>query len=705
MAILAKIRNRPIYLIMIIGLALFAFVISGIFKGNGGPSRSNIGSVNGEEISNQQFSKLLESQKNKKVSSIQAVKNVWNSVVREKVYKDALEKAGVVIGEKDIWDAMISNPGIQNDQRFKDESGLFDENKLKEYIATLKDNKDTPQGAQAWASWVDYENSVKANLAQTTYNNLVQSGLTASLKEGERVYKNDNTSSDIEMAFEPYSSIKDSEVTIADSEITSYINSHSKEFKVDANNEVDFVKFEVKPSQKDIEDVKKNITTLINDHEEWNDAAGAKEKVAGFVNAKDAKEFVREHSDTPFVDKLYLKKDLPNNVFDTLMTKPVGFVYGPYRDGDYFKLAKILSKDGEKSVSSSHILIAYKGATRAKEEVTRTREEAEKLAKEILKTVNKDNFADKAKENSDGPSASKGGELGFFKQGQLAKEFNDYIFDENRKIGDIDLVETSFGFHIIKVDDKKTDPGLKWAIVTNKIDPSEETESEIYQNAENFALDLTNGKDIKTLAKDKNYKVQSANKIEELGENINGLGKQREIVKWTFDETTKIGDVKRFDLENGDYAVVQLKAKNPKGLMGLNEAKLKVTPILKKEKKAALIKNKISGTTLAEMAKSVNKSVVNSKDVSVANANFKAGGKDVNVASALLYMKENDIKVINGDNGVFIVKIIKKNKPFEIKNFNTYANTLTNKFKNKTSKVFDALKEGSEIEDNRTLFY
>jgi parvulin-like peptidyl-prolyl isomerase len=705
MAILAQIRNRPIYLIMIIGLALFAFVVSGIFKGNGGPSRSNIGSVNGEEISNEQFSKLLEAQKNNKVSSIQAVKNVWNNVVREKVYEDALEKAGVVIGEKDIWDAMISNSGIQNDQRFKDESGLFDENKLKEYIATLKDNKDTPQGAQAWAGWVNYENSIKANLAQKTYDDLVKSGLTASLKEGERVYKNDNTSSDIEMVFVPYTTIKDEEVTVNDSEISSYIINHPKEYNVEANNEVAFVKFEVKPSQKDIDNVKSNIEKLINDREEWNDAAGAKEKIEGFINTKDAKEFVRENSDTPFIDKLYLKKGLPNNVFDTLMTKPVGYVYGPYRDGDYFKLAKILSKDGEKSVSSSHILIAYKGATRAKEEVTRTREEAEKLAKEILKTVNKDNFTDKAKEKSDGPSASKGGELGFYKEGQLAKEYNDFIFNKDSKIGDIKLVETSFGFHIIKIDDKKTDPGLKLAIVTNKIDPSEETESKIYQNAESFALDLTNGKDITELAKEKNYKVQTANKIEELSENINGLGKQREIVKWTFDESTKIDNVKRFDLENGDYAVVQLKAKNPKGLMPLNEAKLKIAPKLKKEKKATQIHNKISGNTIEEMAKSVNLKVLSAKDMSIANANFKNGGKDVNVASALLYMNENDLKVIDGNNGVFIIKIIKKNQPYEIKNFNTYTNTINNKLKNKTSKVFDALKEGSEIEDNRTLFY
>ncbi len=705
MAILANIRNRPIYLIMIIGMALFAFVIGGIFKGSNGSNGSNIGAVNGEEISSKKFSRLLEAQKNNRNSSIQKVKTVWNNVVREQVYKDALEKAGIVVGEKDIWDSMITNSAIQNDQRFKDETGLFDENKLKEYIATLQDNTDTPQGAAQWKGWVDYEASIKSQLEQSTYNDLVKSGLVASLKEGEREYKSENTSSDIDMAFVPYSSIKKDEVAVTDAEITAYMNSHINEFTEEANNAIDFVKFEVKPSASDIEAVKNKIAVLITDHEEWNNAAKRKENVLGFVNAKNNKEFVTTNSDISYSDKLYLKKDLPTNVFDTLMTKQVGFVYGPYRDGEYFKIAKITSKDGEESVSSSHILIAYKGASRAKEEVTRTRDEAEAFAKNLVKEVNKNNFADKAKENSDGPSATKGGDLGFYKQGQLAKEFNDYIFDKNNKIGQIKLVETSFGFHIIKIDDKKTDPGLKLAIVAHKIDPSEETESKIYQDAESFALELTNGKKIEELAKEKNYKKSSAKSIKILDENIGGLGNQRDIVKWTFENDNRVGAVKRFDLENGDYAVVVLNAKKNKGLISIKEAKSKIEPILIKEKQATLIHNKISGTTLEEMAKSVNKPVVSSKEVSISNATFKTGGKDVNVAGALLYVKEGDTKVIDGDRGVYIIKVTKKNKAYEIKNFSTYSNNLTNNLKNRSGKVYDALKENSEIEDNRALFY
>ena len=705
MAVLASIRNRPIYLIMIIGMALFAFVISGVFKGDGAQGGGSLGSVNGEEINSEKFSRLLEAQKNNKVSSIQAVKNVWNSVVKEEVYKDAIVKAGIIVGEKDIWDNIVSNPAIQNSPNFKDESGLFDENKLKEHIATLKDNKDTKEGAAIWQDWISYESSIKSQLEQTSYDNLVKSGLFASLKEGERVYKSENTSSDIEMVFEPYSTIKDDEVTVSDSEITSYMNSHSKEFTQEAYTEVDYVKFEVKPSDADIKDVKTKISKIVDDYTVWNSNTKQDEVITGFKNTKDALGFVRANSDISHVDKLYTDKDLPASMFDSLKTKEVGFVYGPYRDGDYFKIAKILSKDGEKSVKSSHILIAYEGAERVNPEVKRTREEAEEFANNLFKEINKDNFAEKAKENSDGPSASKGGELGFYKQGQLAKEYNDYIFNEDTKIDQIKVVETSFGFHIIKLDEKKNDPGLKLAIVSHKIDPSEETENLIYQQAETLALDITNGKDIKDLAKENDYKIGSASNITALTENISSLGKQREIVKWSFNEANKQGDVKRFDLDNGDYAIVVLKNRFKKGLKSLDDVKKIIKPILVKSKKTELIKSKISGSTLEEMAKSINKSVITSKGVSIANASFKAGGKDVGVAGALLYINENDIKVIEGNNGIFVIKVVKKNPAYEIKNFNTYSNNITNKLKNRGSKIYDALKEQCEIEDNRALFY
>src|SRR5690606_19035967 len=108
------------------------------------------------------------------------------------------------------------------------------------------------------------------------------------------------------------------------------------------------------------------------------------------------------------------------------------------------------------SVKSSHILIAYEGALRANPEIKRTKEEAEKIAKELLAEAKKKEtvFVELARDKSDDTqSAALGGDLGYFQQGRLAKEFNTYIF--NNPVGSIGLVETDFGFHIVRVDDKQ----------------------------------------------------------------------------------------------------------------------------------------------------------------------------------------------------------------------------------------------------------
>jgi len=702
MAILAQIRNRPIFLILIIGMALFAFVLSGVFGGSNGVTRTSIGSVNGDEISAKAFTAQMEAQKSNSKSSLQTVKSVWDNIVKSKIYKNQIEASGIVVGENDIWTAIVAQN--KNSAQFKGEDGVFDENKLKEFIATLNDNKTTPQGRQAWLSWVNNENNLKTSLEQQAYDNLIKAGLSASSKDGERTYVSENTSADIQFVYESYTSIKDEEVKVSDSEVTNYMNARSADYMVESSTAIDFVKFEVKPSTDDIATAKNKIKDLMVDKSVWNTTTKADEIRVGFTNAKDAKAFVNEYSYLPFVDKLYLSTDLPTAVYNNLSANPVGSVYGPYRDGEFFKVAKLISNTGLKSAKSSHILIAYVGATRAKPTVTRTREEAQAFVKTVKAKITSKNFADIAKEFSDGGSAPKGGDIGWFNEkSQLAEEYKDFIF--GNKKGTIKIVETSFGFHIIKIEDTKLEAGLDLGILANKIEASTTTENQIFQDVEIFAANLKKGAKMIDAIKEKNYKMLSATNLTDFSESITSLGNQRSIVKWTFNKDTKVGDSRRFDLNDGGYAVVVLSKRIPKGLMPLNEAKLKVMPILVKQKKAALIKAKMKGATIDEVAKSVGKTVNSSKGLSISNPLLKIGGRDVNIAGAILYMKENDLKIIDGNSGVYAIKIDKKTTPYDIKNFTTYTNNITTKLKSRTSKVFDALKENSNIEDNKALFY
>ncbi len=142
MAVLSKIRERSLFLIIIIALALFSFVLSGLFDGNlFNKTATNIGEVNGEPISREEFAQQIEfyrTRSNGRSSNTQNVNNAWNTLIREKIYLTQLEKSGVVVGEKDIWDALVAQISSQNSPQFANEAGIFDPERLKEYIAHYK---------------------------------------------------------------------------------------------------------------------------------------------------------------------------------------------------------------------------------------------------------------------------------------------------------------------------------------------------------------------------------------------------------------------------------------------------------------------------------------------------------------------------------------------------------------------------------------
>ena len=193
------------------------------------------------------------------------------------------------------------------------EAGLFDEEKLKEYIATLRDNSEEDEaGAAAWISWVNYENSIKDNLEQNTYNQLIRSGLGSTLKEGERKYYFDNLSVDVDYVFVRFNSIPDSLISIPQDEIRDYVKSHPKEFTVPESRDLQFVQFKVEPTEEDEAAIRNELSSMIEDREEYSNAAKSNITLVGFRNATDMDQFNADNeSDTPFDSAYYNKLQLP----------------------------------------------------------------------------------------------------------------------------------------------------------------------------------------------------------------------------------------------------------------------------------------------------------------------------------------------------------------------------------------------------------
>lgn len=690
------------FLILVIGLALFAFVldpstISDFFNAS---KVNEVGEVNGETISRQEFAEALDAYKaqtGNRVSEMQAAKTVWNNLIRQKIYQTQLEEAGITVGDEDIMTALYDSPALQNDPRFQT-SGLFDKNKLKEFLATIKD----ANGAE-WKAWQNYMVSLKNNIEKTTYDNLVAAGLGASLKEGEAQYLIENTKVNAKFVYVPYTTIADSLVVLKKSDVENYIKKHEDDFQVEASRDINFVKFDIKPTEGDEAATKEEVAKLIND----SDNRGV--VIKGLKNATDYVEFLDENdSDIALDDNYKFKVQVPQVIAEEIFNGKEGDVFGPYKDADYFKISKI-SKVTQlpDSAQASHILIPFVGATSADATVTQTEEEAKKTADSLLTVVkaNKSKFADLAKEmSSDKGSADKGGFYDWFSYNRMVPSFRDFVFEG--KEGDMGVVQSPFGFHVIKIDGQKNfQPVVKLVTFGRKIEASEATENAIFQDAETFALELANGKEFDEVAKEKNLTSSPAVGLKSLDETVPGVGNEREIITWSFGNDVNEGSFKRFDVEGG-YVVAVLTGITEKGLMPVDKAISRVRPILMNERKAKMIEDKISGATLADIAKSVNEIVRNAADVNLNSPTLAGVGYEPKVVGAMLNAKEKQvIKNVSGDKGVFAFEVESRELPTALPNYDTYRKRLANERKNKTFQMYEAVKKASNIEDNISSFY
>ncbi len=707
MAILENIRKRTTILILIIGLALFAFVISGVFTsgsfGSGGKVGSTVAEINGNEISIDAFRQKVEAATRRQgptASSMQLVDQVWNQEVRNSILGQQFEDLGIDIEQDQIMNYIKNIPSYSESPQFLNESGVFEENKFREFIADMKVNN--PAQYQLWLQ--DEKNIIQSSKEQT-YFNLVKAGIGATLKEGELEYKLANNKIDIKYLRVPYASIPDSAITVTKSEIQSYINAHKEDFKQEKSRDIQFVYFEEKPSAADETAVKEKITSLLDNSVEYNTQSDTNDTLVGFRNTNDVAAFLERNSDIQFDTLFKAKKDLPQLFADTLMTLKVGQTYGPYRDGDFYKVSKMVARKSNGSVKASHILIGYEGAERANPEIKRTKEEAEEKANELLKEARKKEtvFVELARDNSDGPSATNGGDLGYFQEGAMVPKFNDFAFGNS--VGTIGLVETDFGFHIIKVDDKQDI--VQIATLARAVEASEETINTLFTDATKFEMANTStDKAFADLAKEGDYTVRPVNKIKEMDENLPGLSSQRNIVQWAFNEESNIGDVKRFNINNG-YAVAQLTASHKEGLMSVEDASAIVLPKIRKERKAAQIIGAHKGKSMEVLAKDTTIPIANASALTVKSPTIPGAGREPAVVGTAFAMAEGETSgLIEGETGIFLVTVTKKEEAAKLDNYSTYANNLKSSSASKANTaVYNALKEGSEIEDNRAIFY
>jgi len=703
MAILAKIRQRTLILILIIGLALFAFVISDVFNNNSNGEKrpSDIGTVNGESIPYRQFENQVEYGTNisrGRQTTMQVVNTVWDEEVKNTLIEQQLEELGITIEKDEIWNLLITSQNITSNPLFKDEAGVFVEGKLREYVNNLEATQNLNEQTKAqYQNWLSTEQYTIREAKKALYYNLVTAGSIATVKEGELAYRSENDKVTFKYVQVPYTSILDSTIEIKKSDVQKYINEHKSAFEVKESRDIQYVYFPEVPSKSDEDGTVETIEDLKK----------------GFMEAADADGYANENTETNETAIFTYKNQLPIAISADIMAMEVGDVYGPYKIGNKYKISKLTeTKQLPDSVKSRHILIRFVGSQGAEPGLTKTKEEAQKQADSILAIVkrSKSKFADIAKEMSDDSSKDKGGDLGWFStvnRSNLTPKFREFVFQ--KETGAIEVVETPFGFHVIEIEEQKNkQKTVKLATINKEVEVTEKTLSDLFTASSKFESEAGKSDDaFLTVAKANTYEVKPVNKMKALDERISGLPNQRQIVRWTFEEGVKVGDIKRFPVGSG-FIVVQLTAKHAAGLTAVEEAYARVVPILKKEKKAQMIKDKYAAsTTLTELATASSKTVQNATSLSMLSPIVPGLGEEQKVVGTAFVLEDGKTsKLIAGKSGVFMIEVINKASAPAKDSYLAEMNNLRNqRAANVTTSVFQALKSAAEIEDNRGVFY
>lgn len=685
MAVLSKIRQRSFFLIIIIALALFSFVLADVIQsGTFNSSTNNVGSVNGTDIEAQEFMQnvsMIEKQ-GQGTTSTQAMNSAWEQEVRKIILSSEFEKLGLKIGNEQLINVIKQNPNLAQNPQFLNAAGQFDENKFKEFLKGIKNAPDQSQ----WLEWKEFEKNIERFAVEQMYNTMIKSGVYTTKAEGKFQYKTENDKADFEYVSVAFSTVNDDQVKVTDAEIIDLMKKSPKKYKSDNTTSIDFVLVENKPSKEDEQAMLSSIGDV---------------KVK-FDSVANVGEFVNANSDIKFDSTYLAKKDLPLDYQEQLFNLPVGGVFGPYVFNGHQCISRMIAKKGNASAKASHILLAYKGAPQST--ATRTKEEAQALANDLLAQAkaNPGNFAMLAMTNSDDPgSKNNGGEYDNIMPGQMVPKFNDFVF--NNPVGMIGVVETEYGFHVIKVLDKYG--AVLMGTVAQKIQPSEATIDAIYTKASQLEADANENKDFAAVAKKAGLEVVPATNLKGFDEYVQGVGSQREIVRWSFNKDTEIGDVRRFDVPQG-FVIAKLKDRNETGLLPIDVARQSVEPLIKNQKKAEIIKKKMNGNSLEAVAKASGASIQTATGISLKTPvlpNMGNEPKVVGKAFGLAAGKTSEI--IEGNSGMFMVRAKTVTKAPEVPSYATYITQ--DRSQNQSyaiSKAYIALKDKAEIKDNRANF-
>lgn len=688
MATLNTLRTKGgIIVTIVIGLSLVAFLLTDIFSAQGSMFNSKdmrVGQINGYKINYVEFSNDVDSYNNivrlitnKDALSAEeqdaARQAVWDDMMMVHSFTPGLQDLGIVVGSQeqiDMTNGTYLSPIVLSMFR-NPQTGVFDYSYLKSFV----DNMSEDPSGNSVAIWQYIKKQMVNQRVMSKFMSLVEAGIYTTTIQGEQSLALSQNTNSIDFLCKEYSSVPDSTIKISNGEIKKYYESHKDLFKQQiATNSVEYVVFDLLPSENDYAEAKKYIDEVYLE----------------FKENSTPMEYAALNSQVSPDNRFLKESQIDADIAAALFNKPNGF-YGPVLKNDTYTLARLSEmRHMPDTIGAKHILLEDKD---------------QKLADSIITALKSGgSFAElSAKHSIDQVANQRGGDLGLFSPDEMIPEFSEACMKRNK--GEIFTIKTQYGIHIVELTQKSA-PILKAQIaqIKYKVDPSATTEKDVYDEVSKFYVDASKSYDDFVKTANENAISKRAVSISAGESNVNGLEDSREMVRWSFN--AEKGDVSSI-MELGEkYVVAAIVDKFEKGVAPLTQVAPAIKNKLIQDKKASMFIEELKGKPLAELTSTLGE-IKQASEINFDSFFIPAVGVESRLIGAVSVSEPNKLsKPVKGDKGVyvFVTSDKKTDSDLTIVSQKLKIEAMIKGYYLQQS-VFQAMSELSNIEDNRSKFF
>ncbi len=698
MAVIGKIRERGTLLGIVVGGALVLFVV-GDFIGNRSSGRDyNVGTIDGEDISMQQFSALVDEQLDLYRQNGTTVDNqlqeqvrngVWNDLVRAQTLGVQAAKAGfgTTLSRDEYDDIRFGNnvlPDFRNNQNFTDpQTGQVSKERLRQYFKYVQDNN-LPLMEMQRRTFVPQR-------IQAKYNELVKKSCFVNSAQLQDEWAGKNTRADFQFVAQRMDAEPDSLYPVSGTELRRFFDAHKndRKYRQAASRSFAYVRFTANPSQEDIDATREDMMGLKADFE------------AATTPAQDSA-LVMSAADSRSPEPVAYVPETADRLNDSLITHAeVGTVVGPFREGNKWELVKVVELADVEEARVRHILLSTQGKTGDDEKAVKDR------ADSLLAVVRKDRskFPAMVDKFSDDPgSKNTGGVYEWFDRQRMVPEFTKASFDE--KQGAITLVKTTYGYHIVEVLGQRSRKERRVLKIDRKIAPVQAMKA-TWKQANEFSLNNPDTASFRKAAEEAGLVYTPVDELRPEQRFVPGLQEADEVIRWVNHAAAKAKSSE--PLTSGDsYVVCSLLGIREEGAPKLNDVRERFTQEVRKEKKADALAAKMNGKTdLSALAQELGTSVQQANALTFSANTLPGGFSDAAVIGSIFGIAQGQTAgPLKGDMAVYMAHMEKLEPAGEMPAGAEDAKAFTDRVRGRAQgQAFNALKEAANVKDNRSMYY